>query len=153
MDIGFTTISWWILWLIVAGVLAIVEVLTFMVAGLCLAIGALGAMIAALCGATPTIQVLVLAITALVSFAAINPLKRHLKAKRHGHSEPVSNMDALIGREVNVSDSDAGRARVDGDNWQVRATDGMPLMPGQRVRIVGHESIVLIVKPIEIKLS
>lgn len=150
MNIGFATISWWVLWLIVAGVLAIVEILTFMVAGLCLAIGALGAMVAALCGASASVQVAVLAAVAVVAFVAVNPIKRRMKARRHGVPEPASNMDALVGREVYVSDSDAGRARVDGDNWQVRATDGMPLMPGQRVRIVGHDSIILLVKPVTI---
>ena len=153
MNIEFATISWGVLWLIVAGGLAIVEVITFMVAGLCLAVGALGAMTAALCGASPVLQVTVLAAVSLITFVAVNPIKRYFKAKSHGRHEPASNMDALIGREISVSDSDAGRARVDGDNWQVRATDGTPLMPGQRVRIVGHESIVLLVKPIEIKLS
>ena len=42
-----------------------------------------------------------------------------------------------------------GRARIDGDNWQVRLQDGRPLREGDEVEIIGYESIVLVAVPIK----
>lgn len=142
------TISWWIIWLVATVVLAIFEILTFMVVGLCLAVGTLGAFIAAICGAPLQVQLVVLAVVAIISFISSAPLVRRFKALRPAGAP--SNMDALIGRTVTVGTTEPLRAKVDGDVWQVRSADeSTPLRPGSRARIVGYDSIVLLLRPEE----
>lgn len=62
-------------------------------------------------------------------------------------------MDALLGRKAIISEEITperlGRARIDGDNWQVKST-GEPktIKRGTEVVVIGYDSIILEVKPI-----
>lgn len=150
MDIAFFDLPWWLIWLFLAIVLTIIEICTFMVFGLCLAIGSLCAMLAALCGAGIQVQLLVMALGTLLSFAAIKPMMNKIKERRKKEGKvnhAASNMDALIGQQVTLT-GDATRAKIYGDNWQIRSSDGSQLSAGEKVEVVGHDSIILIVKPI-----
>lgn len=137
-------------WLILAVVLAVVEIFTSAAIALCLAAGAVGAFVAAVAGASLEVQLVVLAITMVVSFVAIPPLMRRYQGLFRPEAESSSNMDALKGivTQICTPASAAGHARVriDGVSWQARTESGEPLAEGQRVQVVGYDSIVLIVK-------
>lgn len=139
----------WYVWLIVAVVLVIAEIFTSMVIALCIAVGAVGGMVAALCGSSLETQLLVMACTMLVAFASIPRMLRRFKLDASTAGEVPSNMDALVGRSATVyfSDHDAGRPRVkiDGDSWLVRSRSGESLQEGMPVKVIGYDSIVLIV--------
>ena len=118
--------SLWIVYLIAAAVLMIIELLTGFVATFCVAVGCV---IAA-------------------------PLINHLRKKHNVHREEYnSNMNALIGREVFVTQSipdggGVGRVTVDGDSWQAVSNSGDAIELGARVRVTGYDSIILTVKPV-----
>lgn len=146
----------WILWLIVAAVLVTLEVMTQMVWTLCLAVGCIGALTASLCGADLTLQIAVMAFTAMLAYIVLVPYFRrmhHRFAEREG-SVLRTGMDALIGKEATVVDSiepeRLGRVKVDGDNWQARARHPeLSIRVGDRVRIHSYDSIILTVDPVE----
>lgn len=41
-----------------------------------------------------------------------------------------------------------GEVHVHGENWQARAAASLPMQPGQAVRVVGREGLVLLVEPV-----
>jgi len=143
----------WIIWLIVAAVFLIIELLSNVVATLCMAVGCIVAAVLALIGFGVVGQVMGLVVGVILSFVFIAPLVNRMHRRRRKHSETYnSNMNALIGRTAVVtkpfrSDSEPGRARVDGDNWQIRSENGAPIDCDTTVTVVGYDSIVLVVRP------
>lgn len=142
-------LSSWLVWLIIAAVLVIVELLTNTFAAFCLVGGCLIAMTAALFGLGMEAQLAGAAAGTVIAFIAFAPLiKKHREAARHNH-EP-SNMDALIGRTATTAEAipgnGIGRARIDGDNWQVRTADGSGIEKGVQIRVTGYDSIILTVE-------
>ncbi len=138
----------WVVWLIVAALFVVFELLTGTFALFCLVGGCLIALVAALLGCGLVTQIAFAALGALLSFIALRPLIR--KHWKHDSISTGCNMDALIGREANLSEaieaSSPGRLRIDGDNWQARTADGSTIAQGERVRIIGYDSIILIVE-------
>lgn len=139
----------WLIWLIIAALLVIIELFTFVVATFCLAVGSLLAMVVALWGLGLEMQLLALAVGTVLAFVIFAPIIRRWqknKEKEKGISV-ASNMDALIGRVVEVIEEipshGVGRVKVDGDRWQARSCDGKEVPGGTRVRIVGYDSIIL----------
>ena len=139
----------WLIWLIITALLVVVELFTFIVATFCMAVGSLCAMVATLCGASIEMQLLALAVGTVVAFVLFAPAVKRWQKRRSekGGDATLSNMDALKGRVVEVIESipahGTGRVRVDGDRWQARTTDGSEVFAGERVRIVGYDSIIL----------
>ncbi|MDE6489741.1 MAG: NfeD family protein [Muribaculaceae bacterium] len=148
--------STWIIWLIAGAVLLIIELLSGIVATLCMAVGCIAASLLALAGFGVEIQLAGMAASVILAFVFLAPLINRMRKRQNPDREEYnSNMNALIGRDAIVtkpfdgSGSAPGRARIDGDNWQVRNHDGSPLVDGERVRVIGYDSIILIVKPIK----
>ena len=138
----------WLIWLIVAALLIIIELFTSLVATFCLAIGCVFAMLVSLFDLGMEIQLISLIVGSVIAFVAFAPAVRRWQKRHEGfESNGVSNMDALKGRVVEVIESipehGIGRVRVDGDRWQVRCVDGSEVVAGTRVRIVGYDSIIL----------
>lgn len=145
----------WIIWLIAGAVLLIIELLSGIVATLCMAVGCIAASILALAGFGVEIQLAGMAAGVILAFVFLAPLiNRMRKRKSPDREEYNSNMNALIGRDAIMTkpfesdSSEPGRARIDGDNWQVRSHNGSSLGHGEKVRVIGYDSIILIVKPV-----
>lgn len=64
----------WIVWLIAASVLLVVEIATQMMWALCLTIGSLGAMVCSLAGLDPGWQVAAVAVLSTVAYLLLLPL-------------------------------------------------------------------------------
>ena len=140
----------WTIWIIVAIVLAIVEVLSQMMWALCLTIGALGAMVCALCGVDTAWQIIVMAIVAIIAYIALLPYFKKWHNK-HDRREIRTGMDALLGRRAIVTQAiepeRLGRARIDGDNWQVKAPGISEIIPiGAEVVVNAYDSNILTVE-------
>ena len=145
------TINLWMIWLIVAIILVIVEVFTTSAIALCLAIGAFAASVVAFCGVSIELQLLVLAIAMIASLILVPRLLKRYKGLFVSGKDAVSNMDALVGRSTVVEFPIAGssaRVKIDGDSWQVKTADGSELKSAERVKVCGYDSIVLIVEKI-----
>lgn len=140
----------WIIWIIIAGVLLIVELLTQMMWSLFLAIGAVFAMVAALLGFDLGLQLCVLVVASLVAFPLLGPIlkKRGYLRMAQRSRDTKTGMDALLGRKAvithEIKPGELGRGRIDGDNWQVRAPGVKTLIPrGTEVVVTGYDSIIL----------
>lgn len=142
----------WIIWLIVAIALIALEIMTQMVWTLCMAVGCIGALIAALCGVAPAVQAVILAAVSTLSFFTLMPLFKRWHEK-HGRSQSHDDrtgMDALLGRRASVTEritpGNIGRARIDGDNWQVKAPGiDVTINPGDEVIVTAYDGNILTV--------
>lgn len=138
--------SAWIIWLIAAIVLLLLEVLSQAVWSLCFAIGCLVAMVTSIYFDSLAIQGIVVAVSAIISWILFAPaIRKWEKSRGHGSH---TGMDALIGRTAVVTEDiqpgKMGRARIDGDYWQVQAPEvERTISIGENVVVTGYESIVL----------
>lgn len=142
----------WLIWLIVAAILVSVEVMTQMMWALCLSLGALGAMVCALCGLDIMWQSVAVAALSVVAYVALLPLFKRWHARTSAR-EARTGMDALLGRRATVVHAihpgRLGRARIDGDNWQVHAPGVSEVItPGSEVVVTAYDSIILTVAPL-----
>lgn len=144
----------WIIWLIAVGVLLIVEVLTQMMWALCLAVGCAVGIALSLAGVPFYWQIILMAIIALFAYVLLVPAfqKWHaLSVDKKGRASRTG-MDALLGRRAIISEEvrpdRPGRARIDGDNWQVKCVKHQTNLPkGTEVVVTGYDSIILEVEP------
>ena len=144
----------WIIWLIAVGILLIVEVLTQMMWALCLAVGCAVGIALSLAGTPFYWQIIIMAVVALLAYIVLVPAfqKWHAFSVDRKGKESRTGMDALLGRRTVISEEvrpdRLGRARIDGDNWQVRCVKYQTKLPrGTEVVVTGYDSIILEVEP------
>lgn len=146
----------WIVWLILAIVMIVIEVASQWLWTLCMALGFVAAMVMELCGAVLTAQIVAIPVVAIVAYFALMPLARKWYAaswRHHSHADRTG-MDALLGRRAVVTreirPGHLGYARIDGDFWQVKAPDVTEVVPvGTFMVVTAYDSIILTVQPIE----
>jgi membrane protein implicated in regulation of membrane protease activity len=130
-------VAGWVIWVIVAIVLAIGEILTpglFFLGPVALA--GVAAAVAAVVGATALIQAIVFVAGAAAALAFLRPIARaHLRmphAMRTGTA-------ALVGAKAVVLqrvDANGGRVKIGGEEWSARSfADDDVFEPGQRVEV------------------
>ena len=137
----------WVVWAVVAVVLAVGEVLTpgaFFLGPVALAAAA--AALAALLGAGTAGSLLVFIVGGLLSLLVLRPI-----ARRHVHLPAISRTgtDALVGRKAVVTrrvDTLGGRVRIGGEEWSARAyLEGQELAEGTTVDVVKIEGATALV--------
>lgn len=139
----------WIIWLIAAVALLVLEVLSQAVWAFCIAIGCLLAAAISVPVTSVALQGMAVGIGALLAWLLLAPVVRKWEHKR---SKSVrTGMDALLGRRAIVTDEirpgELGRARIDGDYWQVRAPGvERTIGRGSEVTVTAYDSIVLTVE-------
>lgn len=135
----------WILWLILSGILAVVEMGTLtLVAGM-LSIAALAAMAADLLGAGTGGTLAVFAAAGLGTIVVARPIaKRHLRQA----PEMRTGVDALPGTDAvvieRVTGAD-GRIKLAGEIWSARSLGGLEFEPGDVVRVLHIEGATAVV--------
>lgn len=135
----------WLLWTVVVVVCLTLEVSSGDFFITCFAAGALCSVVAALLGMPFWVQVLVFAVLSALSIRLLRP--RLLAVLERRADRRVSNVDALDGRVGEVSETIVaggyGRVKIDGDDWKAESADHGEIHGGERVRVVGRESIIL----------
>jgi membrane protein implicated in regulation of membrane protease activity len=129
----------WVIWLIVAVVFAVAEVINLSFYLFPFAIGAAGAALVGIAGGGIAIELVTFAVLTGVSFTIVRPI-----ARRHINMPPQirTGTAALIGRtgivtERIVNDEGVGRVRIDGEVWTARAYDEDKVIePGVRVHVM-----------------
>ena len=138
----------WVLWLTLAVVFAVVEVLILDLVFLMLAAGAAAALATALAGGEAWLQIVMFSGVSLLMLAAVRPTAlRHLKK---GPAEQLTNVDTLPGRTALVleeTSAAAGLAKVDGETWTARSATGDVIPAGTEVEIDRVEGATLVVHP------
>ena len=127
----------WVLWLVVAVVFGIGEVLTtgFFLAPF--AIGALIATVVSVAGAGFVVSGLAFLVISTVALVALRPVaKRHMKLP----AQLRTGTAALVGRHATVLEQvseNAGCVRLDGEVWTARPYDEDEVIePGTRVHVM-----------------
>lgn len=126
----------WLIWLIIAVVLAGAEVLSLDLVLIMLAGGAVGGSLAAALGAPPAVQAIVAIGVSVGLLAGVRPLaKRHLTAP-----SSVDNTAALVGKEALVLEqvtAHSGLVRLNGGQWTARSFErGQLIAAGSTVTVV-----------------
>ncbi len=140
----------YVVWLISALVLLIVEMFTASFGVVCFSFGAAAAGLAAYCGLSTMWQLLIFSVVSFIAFVFVRPLVVKFLLKKK--DEVLTNADAIVGRiavvteEINP-DKNTGRVKIDGDDWKAEASDIIPV--GEKVEVVSRESIILNVKSIK----
>lgn len=136
----------WVLWVILAAVLAIGEVLTLAFLFGLLALAAVAAGVVAALGAGLVVQFIVFIAASLASLALIRPIaKRHLRTPaqlRTGTAALVGARGVVIERVDDLS----GQVKIGGETWTARAyMDGQVIEPGTRVEVAKIEGATALV--------
>jgi membrane protein implicated in regulation of membrane protease activity len=142
----------WVVWLVIAGVFAVAEVLTFSFGLGLFAVAAVAAGLAGAVGLPVGVQVVVFAAASAAGLGFVRPL-----AMRHLRQPPPlrSGVAALVGREavaVTEVTRHAGLVRIGGEEWSARpfAPDlGVVIPEGATVDVLAIEGATALVHPRE----
>ncbi len=143
MDISMTVV-----WLVIAVILAAVELSTFGLVSVWFAIGAVFALIVSAFGAGFWTQLIVFIIVSAVVMVTVRPLA----TKYVNNHTKKTNIDAVIGRKLIVkSDIDnihgTGKVDMDGSTWlAVSSDDNVVIHAGEEVHVVQVNGAKLVVE-------
>ncbi|MCR5058133.1 MAG: NfeD family protein [Clostridiales bacterium] len=142
-------VSWWVIWLVIAVIMFIIEAVTTGLATLWFALGAVVAMIMDLCGAPLYLQVIVMAVVSIVCFALcmiwVRPKLESLRKKNIQRT----NADRLIGKEgivivpLNIAEG-KGQVKVEGQIWSAKSD--RDIAEGVKVTVRSIEGVKLVVE-------
>jgi membrane protein implicated in regulation of membrane protease activity len=138
----------WLLWMVIAVVLAMVELLTLTAALGLLAGAALIASGAAALGLPVPVQLLVFVLASALGILVVRPAAaRHILRPRL----ESFGVEALPGRVAYVVDrvtGRAGRVRIGGEEWSARALDeDLVIAPGVTVDVIRIDGATAVVHP------
>jgi membrane protein implicated in regulation of membrane protease activity len=136
----------WVIWMVVAGGLAVGEIfsLSFFLGPI--AIAAALASLAALLGAGLAVQLLIFIVASAGSLAVLRPIaRRHMRAP----AQIRTGTAALVGAHAEVLervDAHGGQVKLAGEVWSARAYDEDEVLePGRRVQIMQIEGATALV--------
>jgi membrane protein implicated in regulation of membrane protease activity len=140
----------WVIWLIIAVVLALAEIFTLTAALGLLGAAALIASVSAGIGLPVPLQLVVFALTSAVGIIVVRPIaQRHMSAPR----SIDFGVDALLGKPAYVLQEVTGRngrVRIGGEEWTARAIDDSVVIPiGATAAILKIDGATAIVYPRE----
>jgi membrane protein implicated in regulation of membrane protease activity len=140
----------WIVWLVLAAVLGVAEVMTTTLALGLIAVGALVAAVAGAAGGGLPIQLAAFAVAAGAGLGVVRPI-----AVRHIRQPPPlrTGTSALVGRSAKVVEEvsdDHGQVRIGGELWSARSYDESQVIPvGSTVDVFAIEGATALVHPRE----
>jgi len=140
----------WIIWLVLAAVLGVAEVMTTTLAFGLIAAGAVVAAVVGAAGAGLPFQLGAFALAAAGGLIVVRPI-----AMRHIKQPPLlrTGTSALVGRSAKVVEEitdDGGRVRIGGELWSARPYDESQVIPvGSTVDVFAIEGATALVHPRE----
>ena len=138
----------WLAWLLISLLCLLLELTNGDFFIVCFAVGGLFASISSVFTDSLTIQIIVFAITTLLSIFFLRPVA--LRWFHKGEDRRISNVDALIGRIGRVTEAieanGYGRVQIDGDSWKAKTRDGHPVENGMKARVLSIDSIIITVE-------
>jgi membrane protein implicated in regulation of membrane protease activity len=140
----------WIVWLVLAALLGVAEIMTTTLAFGLLAVAAVAAAIVGAVGLGLPFQLAAFAVAAGAGLGVVRPL-----AMRHIRQPPLlrTGTSALVGRSATVIEEVtvlAGRVRIGGEVWSARSYDEAQVIPvGSTVDVFAIEGASALVHPRE----
>ncbi len=136
----------WHIWIIIALILLIIEVLTSGFAIICFSIGAFCGALTASLGGSLTIQLLVFAVISIFCALVLRPIFiKYLARKKNG----ATNAEAMVGLTATVTETvgdNGGRISVYGESWKAVSETGETIPAGSKVVITKIDSLTITVK-------
>lgn len=133
-------------WLAVAAVMAVVEIVSLSLITMWFVVGALVAFAADLLGADPFVQIAVFLVVSVLCLIVLRPVFVKYRDRGKLEEPTVVGREAVV-REAVDNDRFVGRVETpDHMTWAARSADGMPIPVGENVVVVGQESVKLIVE-------
>lgn len=142
----------WLVWILIAIVMFIVEIFTPGFFAACLGIAAaISAIIVLVLPKISTIlQIIIFSILSILSFIAIRPFAIKYLYKNQKNSD--TNADGLIGKKgkiiKSITPSNYGSFKIYGDEYMALSEDGSPIEEGTEVEVVKLDGIKVIVRKI-----
>ncbi len=138
----------WVIWLVIAGGLAVSEMLTLDLTLLMLAGGALagGAVALILPGALP-LQIVVAVATALAMLFLLRPSMLRRLRSSPGYRSSADKLLGSTGVAVAEITPTAGEVKIAGEVWSARSYDGSPIAPGTEIEVMERDGITVLVYP------
>lgn len=147
MQRKWARMSSYLIWLVVAAVMAVLEAVSVALITVWFVVGALAAFVAAFLGAGMAVQIVVFLVFSVASLVLLRPLA--LKHRDIGnYHEPT-----LVGKRAVVVERIDGQAHTgrvetpDHMTWAALSLDRTPIDVGTTVKVVDQESIKLVVEP------
>jgi membrane protein implicated in regulation of membrane protease activity len=141
-----------IVWVVLAAVLGVAEIVTLTAALGLLAVAALAAAGAAALGLGPFAQFAIFAAVSIGLLVGVRPLVKRQLRPRLGPQHRFG-VAALVGRQARVVQEvtgHAGRVRIGGEEWSARAYDETLVIPaGTTVDVIEIEGATALVYPRE----
>ena len=141
-----------VIWIILAAILGVAEILTLTAALGLLAVAALAAAGVAALGMGELAQFATFAVVAVAGLVGIRPLVKRQLRPRYGPQHRFG-VAALVGRQARVVQEvtgEAGRVRIGGEEWTARAYDETLVIPaGTTVDVIQIEGATALVYPRE----
>ena len=140
----------WVVWLIVAAVLGVAELLTTTLAFGLIAIAAVAAAVVGAFHLSFALQLVAFAVAAGAGLGIVRPI-----AIKHVKQPPAlrTGVAALVGRSAIVLEEvteHSGRVRIDGEEWSSRPYDESLVIPvGTKVDVMQIKGATLLVYPRE----
>jgi membrane protein implicated in regulation of membrane protease activity len=136
----------WVVWMLVAAVLAVGEVFTLAFLLGLIALAAVAAGVVAALGASVLVQLVVFIGVSIASLALLRPVaKDHVRTPARLRTGTA----ALVGARAVVIervDDLGGRVRIGGEEWSARAfLEGQVIEPGTRVEVAEIEGATALV--------
>ncbi|MFJ9555318.1 NfeD family protein [Nocardiopsis sp. NPDC101807] len=140
----------WLIWLVLAVGLGIVEILTLTFALGLLAVAALVAALLGAVGLPVAAQIIGFTATAAAGLYLVRPIMRR---QLNRGPDARSGAEALVGRSgvvLQEVDGDSGRIKLSGEEWSARCIDEDLVIPvGARVDVVEIDGATAVVYPRE----
>jgi membrane protein implicated in regulation of membrane protease activity len=140
----------WIVWLVLAAVLGVAEIMTTTLAFGLIALGAVVAGVVGVAGAGLPFQLIAFAVASAAGLGVVRPI-----AIRHIKQPPLlrTGTSALVGRSAKVVEEvtdDGGKVRIGGELWSARPYDESQVIPvGSTVDVFAIEGATALVHPRE----
>ena len=138
----------WLVWLVLAGGLAVSEMLTLDMTLLMLAGGALaGAGAAVLFPGLVWVHVLVAVVVAVALLGVLRPEILRRLHKGPGYRSTFDQLLGSTGRAAGEITATTGEANVNGETWTARSWDGEPIASGVEVEVIEVDGLTVVVQP------
>jgi membrane protein implicated in regulation of membrane protease activity len=140
----------WIVWLVLAAVLGVAEIMTTTLAFGLIAAGAVVAGVVGVAGAGLPFQLIAFGVASAAGLGVVRPI-----AVRHIKQPPLlrTGTSALVGRSAKVVEAitdDGGKVRIGGELWSARPYDESQVIPvGSTVDVFAIEGATALVHPRE----
>ncbi len=141
----------WIVWLVLAAVLGVAEIMTTTLAFGLIAVGAVVAGVVGVAGAGLPFQLIAFGVASAAGLGVVRPI-----AVRHIKQPPLlrTGTSALVGRSAKVveevTDDGGGKVRIGGELWSARPYDESQVIPvGSTVDVFAIEGATALVHPRE----